>query len=132
MLSQGPQARHALSGPDCHAALALGVAMDALLGGRRALPGSAMADRFALLTDDPKARRKLVASFLKFYSVRSSVAHGGRSSKLDTPGFLTSYKNSVQWAAWRSLALRDKFTVSSEKDIDTLYDDLRWGVRSWV
>jgi len=91
-----------------------------------------MADRFALLNEDPEIRRKLVAEYKKYYGVRSSVAHGGRSSKLDASGFLANYKASVQWAAWRSLALRDKFAVSSEMDVDTLYDDLRWGVRSWT
>jgi len=61
------------------AALALGVAMDALLSGQRAMPGSALADRFAMLADDPLQRRNLVAEYLASYQVRSSVAHGGRS-----------------------------------------------------
>jgi hypothetical protein len=114
------------------AALALGVAMDALLTGQRSLPGSAMADRLALLADDPVARPKLVADYLEFYKVRSSVAHGGRSSRLDNSDFIGEYSASVQWAAWRSLVMRDTFGVSSESDIDALYDDLRWGLRTWV
>jgi len=112
-------------------ALALGVAMDALLSGQRAMPGSAMADRFALLAEDPRQRRKLVRSYLDFYSMRSSVAHGGRSSKLDRDDFVERYRDAVHWAAWRSLALRDKFTPTTEKDVDSLFDDLRWGARSW-
>jgi hypothetical protein len=43
---------------DDDAALALGVAMDALLNGRRALPGNAMADRFALLAENTNERRQ--------------------------------------------------------------------------
>ena len=91
-----------------------------------------MADRFALLAEDPKVRRKLVADYLSFYSARSSVAHGAQSSKLDQPDFLTQYRTTVHWAAWRSIALRDTFTPSSEKQVDALYDDLRWGARSWA
>ena len=113
------------------AVLALGVAMDALLSGQRALPGSAMADRFAMLADDPMTRRELVANYLNAYGVRSSVAHGGRSSKLESPDFIDQYRKFVHWAAWRSLALRDKFAVSSENGVDDIYNDLRWGVRSW-
>ena len=47
--------------------LALGVAMDALLGGQRALSGSVMADRFALLSDNPAQRRGLVVKYLDLY-----------------------------------------------------------------
>jgi hypothetical protein len=113
-------------------ALALGVAMDALLSGQRALPGSAMADRFAFLGPDPRDRKGLVASYHKFFAVRSSVAHGGRSSKLDDPDFLDEYRDCVHWAAWRFLAMRDNFNVVSENDIDLLYDDLRLGIRAWT
>jgi len=59
------------------AALALGVALDALLTGKRSLPGSAMADRYAMLSPEPRDRKELVAQYLKLYGVRSSVAHGG-------------------------------------------------------
>lgn len=113
------------------AALALGVAMDSLLSGQRALPGSAMADRFALLSDDSGERRELGKAYLEFYGVRSSIAHGGRSSRLDRSAFINDYQASVHWAAWRFLALRDTFTPSSEKDVDSLFDDLRWGVQNW-
>jgi len=116
---------------DDDAALALGVAMDALLNGQRALPGNAMADRLALLSDDSSKRRQLVRDYLDAYGVRSSVAHGGRSSKLNDPEFLKKYQELVHWTAWRSLALRDKFKVSTDKGIDDLYDELRWGVQSW-
>jgi hypothetical protein len=105
--------------------------MDALLSGQRALPGNAMADRFALLSDHSGERRKLVKAYLEFYSVRSSIAHGGRSSRLDRSTFIDDYQASVHWAAWRLLALRDTFAPSSETDIDSLFDDLRWGVQNW-
>lgn len=118
------------TGPD-DASLALGVAMDALVSGQRALPGSAMADRFALLSDDPQSRGALVKEYLDLYSVRSSVAHGGHSSKLGDADFLERYMSAVHWAAWRSLALRNEFAPSSEKSVDFLFNDLRWGVRAW-
>jgi Apea-like HEPN len=116
---------------DDDAALALGVSMDAMLSGQRALPGNAMADRFALLSDNPSERPGLVKAYLEFYSVRSSIAHGGRSSKLDRDNFIADYQASVHWGAWRLLALRDIFTPDSENEIDSLFDDLRWGVRNW-
>jgi hypothetical protein len=124
------EAHYTLANDD--AALAFGVAMDALLTGKGSLPGSAMADRVAMLADDPANRPKLVADYLEFYKVRSSVAHGGRSSKLNSPDFIKEYRAFVHWAAWRSLGLRDKFTVSSEGEVDDLYNDLRWGMRSWA
>jgi hypothetical protein len=105
--------------------------MDSLLGGQRALPGSALADRFALLTTDPDERRSKVKSYLEYYRVRSSVAHGGRSSMLDRDGFLTEYLAAVHWAAWRMIALRDTFAPSSEQEIDALFDELRWGAKVW-
>lgn len=123
------EAHYSLAADD--AALALGVAMDALLNGQRAMPGSAMADRYAMLSDDVGKRHELVADYLEFYQVRSSVAHGGASRKLDDPDYLDNYRRAVHWAAWRTLMLREIFAVKSDKDIDSLYNDLRWGARSW-
>ena len=116
---------------DDDAALALGVSMDAMLSGQRALPGNAMADRFALLSDNPDERRERVKAYLDFYSVRSSIAHGGRSSRLDQSNFIDNYRASVRWAAWRLLDLRDAFEPTSETAIDSLFDDLRWGIQNW-
>jgi hypothetical protein len=116
---------------DDDAALALGVAMDSLLTGKNSLPGSAMADRVAALSDDPLKRPELVAEYFDFYQVRSSVAHGGRSSKLNNADFMSRFRSFVHWIAWRSIALRDKFAISAEEEVDALYNNLRWGVRSW-
>jgi hypothetical protein len=113
------------------ATLALGIAMDSLLTGKNNLPGSAMADRVAMLSDNPHERPNLVTEYLDLYQARSSVAHGGRSSKLNNSDFTDRFRNRVHWIAWRSLALRDKFSISSEGDVDTLYNELRWGVQSW-
>lgn len=117
---------------DDDAALALGVAMDAMLSGHRALPGNAMADRFALLSDNSSERPKLVKSYLEFYGVRSSIAHGGRSSRLDQSDFISDYQTSVRWAAWRLLSLHDTFAPDSETEVDSLFDNLRWGVQNWT
>lgn len=119
------------SNADDDAALALGVAMDAMLSGQRALPGNAMADRFALLSDNANERPGLVKAYLEFYSVRSSIAHGGRSGKLDSSNFIDDYQASVHWAAWRLLALGSTFAPDSENQIDSLFNNLRWGVQNW-
>lgn len=124
------EARYTLAADD--AALALGVGMDALLTGKNNLPGGAMADRVAMLEPDPAKRHERATNYLEFYKVRSSVAHGGRSSKLNDPDFIDEYGAFVHWAAWRSIALRDRFTISSEGAVDDLYNELRWGVQSWA
>jgi hypothetical protein len=90
-----------------------------------------MADRFALLNADPMRRGELVTNYLEFFGVRSSVVHRGRSSKLDEGEFLKQYQAAVHSAAWLALALRDAFQPSSEKQVDSLFDELRWGARVW-
>lgn len=123
------EAHYSLQNDDT--ALALGVAMDALLSAHRTLPGSAMADRFALLESDAAERRTRVQKYLELYSVRSSVAHGGQSSKLENPALLHAYFDAVRWAAHRLLILREKFALSSLKELDDLFDDLRLGAKTW-
>ncbi len=105
--------------------------MDALLSGKRALPGSVMADRFALLADNPNERRDRVSAYLDFYGARSSVAHGGQSRRIADEDFMKAYFEAVRWCAWRTIDLGEQFNPSSEKDIDAIYDDLRWSVKSW-
>lgn len=113
------------------AALALGVALDALLSGQQSLSGSVMADRFAFLSEHPDQRRERVKTYLELYGVRSSVAHGGQSSKLSNNAFLGDYQAAVHWAAWRLLALRESFAPKSPKEVDELFNDLRWGAVRW-
>lgn len=113
------------------AALALGVAMDALLTGKGSLPGSVMADRVAALSDEPAKRPGLVKEYLDLYHVRSSVAHGGQSSKLSKEGFMKDFADFVRWIAWRFLAIQNNFSPSSDAAVDALFNDLRWGVKSW-
>lgn len=112
--------------------LALGVSMDALLGGKRVLPGSALADRYALLSEAPTERRDRRKEFNEFYSIRSAIAHGGASSKVEQGEFINRYQSAVCDAAWRIIALRDQFRPQSDKGVDDLFDDLRLGVRSWT
>jgi hypothetical protein len=122
---------HYASGTD-DAALALGVALDSLLSGKDALPGSALADRFAMLSPAAQERSERVATYLRLYKIRSSVAHGGTSTALDGDGGgLAVFTKEVQWAASRLLALRDRFAPSSEADIKSCFDELRWGARDW-
>lgn len=113
------------------AALALGVALDALLSGKAALPGGAMADRYALLHPDVSVRKERRRVYQRAYSVRSAVAHGGTSSTLEEGDFIGEYLKTVHDAARRTLALRDTFAPRSGKELDDLYDDLRLGVTAW-
>ncbi|MGW0944222.1 hypothetical protein ACWD4O_16955 [Streptomyces sp. NPDC002623] len=113
------------------AALAAGVALDALLGSKSALPGRAMKERYALLEPDPRARSKRAKEHEDFYSVRSTVAHGGEVRKLSEGNFLRDMQDSVTWAAWRLLDIHATFSVSSEKEFESLFDEIRWGTREW-
>ncbi|MEU2857651.1 hypothetical protein ABZ672_04365 [Streptomyces mirabilis] len=113
------------------AALAAGVALDALLGSKSALPGRAMKERYALLEPDPRARAERAKEHEEFYSVRSTVAHGGEVRKLSEGNFLRDMQDSVTWAAWRLLDIHAKFSVSSEKEFESLFDEIRWGTRGW-
>lgn len=69
--------------------------------------------------------------YLDLYQMRSSVAHGGQSSKLSKEGFIKDFSAFMHWIAWRFLAVQDTFNPSSDAAIDALFNDLRWGVKSW-
>ncbi|WP_152667344.1 HEPN domain-containing protein [Cellulomonas sp. FA1] len=112
------------------AALALGVALDAMLSGKDSLPGSALADRFAMLESVPEERAERVKKHLSLYKVRSSVAHGGASSSLSAE-FINDFASEVQWVAQRLLAFRVQFAPAAESDIRACFDELRWGIRTW-
>ncbi|WP_405909036.1 HEPN domain-containing protein [Streptomyces sp. NBC_00828] len=113
------------------AALAAGVALDALLGSKSALPGRAMKERYALLEPEPRARSERAKEYEEIYSVRSTVAHGGEVRKLSEGSFLRDMQDSVTWAAWRLLEIHATFSVSSEKEFESLFDEIRWGTREW-
>jgi hypothetical protein len=113
------------------AALALGVALDALLSGEAALGSAAMADRYALLGVDPEVRKQRRKEYQRSFSIRSAVAHGGTSSKLQEESAITEYIQLVQDAAHRTLAIRDVFAPASGRALDEVYDDLRLGIRLW-
>lgn len=112
-------------------ALALGVSFDAMLSGSEAMPGGSMADRFAMLHRDPGARKAARKRYLDAYRIRSSIAHGGYSSKLDDPSALVGYFQLARDAAWRLLDLLDTFSPTSEKALNELFDELRLGARAW-
>lgn len=111
-------------------ALALGVSLDAMLGGVHALPGSAMADRVALLHPVASERRPLRKRYLNFYGIRSSVAHGGRSSKLTHDALADAFALAHD-VAWRMLAFDRAFKPSNDTSIDEIFEDLRLGISAW-
>lgn len=112
------------------AALALGVCMDALLSGTSTLPGGVLQDRCALLCRDPTIRRAVRKQHADFYRVRSSVAHGGRSSSLtgETLGAAFALAHAT---AWRLLDLDATFVLNADSEVDVIFDDLRLGIRTW-
>ncbi|MGW2520016.1 hypothetical protein ACWC09_23960 [Streptomyces sp. NPDC001617] len=113
------------------AALAAGVALDALLGSKSALPGRAMKERYALLEPDPRARSERAKEYEEIYSARSVVAHGGEVRKLSEGNFLREMQDSVTWTAWRLLDAHATFSISAEKEFESLFEEIRWGTREW-
>lgn len=113
------------------AALALGVALDALVGTKSGLPGRAMADRIAMLECDKTFREKRAADYLEFYQVRSAVAHGGVSAKLQS-AFLNEMARNVKWTAHRLLELEGQFAPNDERELNQVFDALRWGIKEWA
>jgi hypothetical protein len=113
------------------AALALGVALDALIGSRSGLPGRVMRERFALLDSNPGTRAERASRYDEIFSVRSAVAHGGTSKRLQESGFVKGIQAEVTWAAWRLLAAEAEFGAELAVDLDELFERLRWGVLHW-
>lgn len=113
------------------AALALGVALDAIVGSRSALPGRVMAQRFALLDEVPSRRRDRVTRYNEVFAVRSAVAHGGQSSRLTEDGFVRTVADDVRWAADRLLEFSKLFPSSSEAELDSSFDELWLGTNIW-
>lgn len=113
------------------AALALGVALDAIVGSRSALPGRVMAQRFALLDAVPSRRRDRVARYNELFAVRSAVAHGGQSSRLTEEGFVSSMADDVRWAAHRLFEFGKSFPSSSESELNSSFDALLLGTDLW-
>ncbi|MFH9893424.1 hypothetical protein ACH4OQ_24535 [Streptomyces luteogriseus] len=112
------------------AVLALGVALDALIGSKSGLPGRAMKERFALLDDDPQERSYRAKRYDEMYSVRSTVAHGGVSTRVNTD-FVRGFEREVTWAAWRLLALQEDFSIATDADFESTLEGLKWGTAAW-
>ena len=119
------------AGDQVDAVLALGVALDALIGSRSALPGRAMRERYALLEAEPAKREERARRHSEIYSVRSAVAHGGASSKLDEPEFVRRVSRDVAWTANRMIAFDELFAPASEQQLDDVFECLRWGTARW-
>jgi hypothetical protein len=112
------------------AVLALGVALDALIGSKSGLPGRAMKERFALLEDNPQQRSDRAKRYDEMYSVRSTVAHGGVSSRVNTD-FVRGFEREVTWTAWRLISLQEDFSITTDADFESTFDGLKWGTVAW-
>lgn len=113
------------------AILALGVALDALVGARQGLPGRILAQRFAYLEPDPTLRRARVNRWNEMYSLRSTIAHGGEASKALETFPVRDMAAEVVWTAKRLRAFDAEFPVRSEADFEAVGEQLRLGEVSW-
>jgi hypothetical protein len=113
------------------AVLALGIALDALIGDPSGLPLRATSERFALLEPNSQLRSERAKRYQEIFGVRSTVAHGSISSKAESRVFLSDMASDVRWAAGRILAFRDAFSPASQDDMRRVFDELRWGTLNW-
>ena len=111
-------------------ALALGIALDALVGSPSGLPLRALSERFALLEELPRQRTLKARRFRELYGIRSAVAHGARSTSLNS-ATLTGMADEVFWAAGRLDELDRRFTPKTERQLEEVFEGLRWGTHGW-
>lgn len=114
------------------AALALGVALDALIGSQSGLPGRAMRERFALLEPNAACRAARSRRYAEIFAARSAVAHGGSANKIREHGFVRDVAAEVVWTAHRLLALDALCAPVTEQQLDENFEELRWGTRTWT
>jgi hypothetical protein len=112
------------------AVLALGIALDSLVGDPSGLPTRALSERFALLEASPTNRPSKANRFNDLYKARSAIAHGSIRSDIDLD-YVSNMAADVRWAAQRLLALSDHFSPVSQDDFRDVFEGLRWGTRSW-
>lgn len=112
--------------------LALGIALDALVGDKSGLPTSALAERYGLLEPVLAKRSSRSSEFRDMYQVRSAVAHGSLSPTKVDSAFRTRMVAAVRWASQRIIALDDQFGPTTDADIRTAFENLRWGTAQWA
>jgi hypothetical protein len=113
------------------AVLALGIALDALIGSRAGLPGRVMKERFAFLEPDPVQRSERARRYSEIFGVRSAIAHGSTSSALEDSEFVRSVSRDVVWTARRMLAMDELFAPTSDKQLEEVFEGFRWGTSQW-
>lgn len=119
------KAHWALSAHD--AVLHLGIAFDAMLSEKGPAPGRALADRYALLDNNPEGRRRRFREFQsEFYPARSAVAHGSRKSSVDGK-FVRRMAREVRWAISKVLEQAESRILTTDDDYEKMYEDLKWG-----
>ncbi|MGW6336090.1 hypothetical protein [Nocardia rhamnosiphila] len=111
--------------------LAAGVALDALVGAKSGLPGRAMKERFALLEQDASLRADKAKSYEIMYSLRSKVAHGSDIREQAAGSAVRKMQESITWAAWRVIDMYQSFSTVTDEDLDSVFDELKWGTRQW-
>ncbi|WP_224242888.1 HEPN domain-containing protein [Hyalangium gracile] len=110
--------------------LALGIALEALLGESGGGPGAILGERYALLHSNPDERKQAYDYFMKkIYEGRSAVAHGRASSLLDDFQFVRDVVRRTAWVANSLWAWVKERNLQSDEDHRKLFSDLKWGVK---
>jgi hypothetical protein len=110
------------------AILALGIAFDALLSESGPSPGRVLGERFALLSKAKEERPQAYRHFMHdIYSARSTVAHGGRSSKHGAD-FVRRVSAELRGVFRAVVELTSTEGVESEEDYAKLFEHLKWDI----
>jgi hypothetical protein len=110
------------------AVLALGVALEAMFQEEGGSPGRVLAERFALLDPERSQRPLRYRRFLEYYSARSSVAHGAKSSRSQDFMFVRQMAADMRAAISRVVELSSQAAITSEKDYSQMFERLKWGL----
>jgi Apea-like HEPN len=110
------------------AILALGIAFDALLSESGPSPGRVLGERFALLSKTKVERPQAYRHFMQdIYSARSTVAHGGRSSKHGAD-FVREVSAELRGVFRAIEEVTAAEGVKSEDDYAKLFEHLKWDI----
>lgn len=112
------------------AVLALGIALESMLSEKGPSPGRVLAERYALLVQDPMARRARYREFQgEFYPARSSVAHGAKRTSIGVD-FVRRLAREVRSTFAMVAEVTHARRIDTEEDYDEFFASLKWDGRT--
>lgn len=111
------------------AVIALGISFDVMLREKGNSPGRVHAERYAFLAEQPDERRRRYKQFYgEYYTARSAIVHGGRTSSTDGAMVRQMASDARQLFARLASEIRTR-NIRTEKELDAMFEELKWGPR---